>query len=127
MDTNPSNNPFESPTAGSDAGLNNEIVLNRVRMAWLLPAIGLVLLLVLVAMEAFGIPTSLSLLLLLGIFLTIIGGLAMTIYGVATLRSTPEVTPHVLAGITTLALLILIFCGGFVLIFTFFFAMPGPD
>ena len=112
MESNTPDNPFESPSAASNPGVNTELIIRRVSMAWLLPAIGIAMVPIVVACHMFATYSSLAIMLICAILFTMAAGLAMTLYGLLMIGAAPKVATHLLIGITTQVLLLLTIFGG---------------
>lgn len=116
METSPDHNPFESPSTAADPSVPVETVLQRVKLAWQLPAIGGALYAVMFLVELLLFSTSLNMLLFVGVLGSLLGGILFTLYGILCIQSYPAVVRHVLAGITANLLLIVIGCAGVALL-----------
>lgn len=111
------NNPFESPTAASDPSASLERVVHLARLGWLLPLIGIGLFGVMLLTTLFAISTSLSFLILLGVFLCLAGGIMFTVYGMFWSQSHRTLWPHVLSGLASNFVLMAIVGGAMLMLF----------
>lgn len=111
MTSSDRDNPFQSPGDKNDRGVDIERIVSRAKLAWQLPAVGLMLFVLLYFHEALSpfrgaIRLLPSLVFLLGATVTLIAGAIFTVYGIYYAQRLPRVANHALAGITLSFLLL---------------------
>lgn len=104
-------NPFQSPESLGEYQDSIPQIVQRAKLAWKFPAMGVLCYFLLLLSET--MPILPIFLLLMGLAVSLGGGALFSVYGIFHAQRLPQVSNHALAGITANFLLIFLGCAGF--------------